>query len=405
MARDVSSGRLTCLDGLRGMAILLAIVAHLTQSLVAAGAARKRGPVTVVYEHYGGLGVTLFFVLSGYLITRLLVRERALHGSISLRHFYLRRALRILPPLGLLLFVLGVGTALGMISLPRRGFVAAGLFLSNFRLVGTSGHAPFLGHTWSLAIEEQFYLFWPALLVFVGARRTRRFAAALIAAMPLIRIAFYFLFPATRFMIETRPEGCADRLMFGSLLALAEVTPALEGLLRRALRSPLVPLLAAIHFLLLSPVLTARFGGLYRLPIGISSEGLAAAVVIAWVLRHPDSRLTTGLQSSALVTLGTLSYSLYLWQQPFLNIANRGTTGHFPLNLLLCFAAATASYQIVARPLMSQRRIYSGVIAPARPVPGDALPGTAGRLPVPGSVIVPGYGAGRAAAESPGDQQ
>jgi len=397
------TGRLACLDGLRGVAIALVLVAHFTQSLVAAGAAQKGGPIAVMYDSYGGLGVTLFFVLSGYLITGLLVREAATSGAISLPRFYLRRALRILPPLGLFLLVLAVCASVGLISISARDFVSAGLFLSNYRLVGTTGHAPFLGHIWSLAIEEQFYLFWPALLVFLGLRRTRGFAVAVIALMPLVRIALYFTFPATRYVIETRPQGCADRLMYGSLLALAEVTPGIERVLRRALASAVVPVLAAVHFLVVSPLLTARLAGAYRLPIGISSEALAAAIVIAWVLRHPAARLTTWLESRALVALGMLSYSLYLWQQPFLSIANKSAWGRFPSNLLLCFAAAIVSYLLVERPLMALRRRYSGVGGSSRPSAEDRLPGIAGRLPFPSPVSLPGYVAGRAPGDSPGN--
>ena len=392
MARDSSgAGRLACLDGLRGIAIALVIAAHLLHSTLAMGTVHRGSAIGLVYYSYGGLGVTLFFVLSGYLITRLLVREEATTGAISLRHFYLRRVIRILPPLGLFLLVMAVCAAGGLISIPGRDFVSAGLFVSNFRVVGGGGQAPFLGHIWSLAIEEQFYLFWPACLVLAGFPRARRFATALIAAMPLIRIAHYFLFPATRHLIETRPEGCADRLMYGSLLALFEATPALQPLLRRALQSRVIPLLASLHFLVVSPLLTARFAGMYRLTVGISSEALAAAIVIAWVLQHPEAWLTSWLQSRVLTVLGALSYSLYLWQQPFLSLANEGSTGRFPANVLLCFAAATASHLLVERPLMALRRRHAGAFGASPPATGDQVAESRGRLPGPGALMVAPY--------------
>jgi peptidoglycan/LPS O-acetylase OafA/YrhL len=385
--------RVACLDGLRGIAIALVLLAHFTQSLVAAGTVARRGPLVLVHDYYGGLGVTLFFVLSGYLITRLLVRERVTSGSISLRHFYLRRVLRILPPLALFLVVLLVCKSVGLIAIPGRDFVSAGLFVSNYRLVDGAGQGPYLGHIWSLATEEQFYMFWPALLVFAGFRRTRRLALAVIALMPLIRIALYLMFPGSRFTIETRTQGCADRLMYGSFLALAEVTPRLENILQRGLKSTWVPLLASLHFLVVSPLLNSWFAGRYRLPIGISSEALAAAIVLAWVLRHPEAGLATWLESRALVTLGTLSYSLYLWQQPFLSLANRGFTSHAPLNLLLAFAAAMASYGIVERPLLALRRRYSAAAQGSRPLVENGLPTTAGGLSVAGPLTIPSYSA------------
>src|SRR4051812_44258785 len=139
--------RLATLDGLRAFAVILVIATHSIADL----------PI-------GGVGVLLFFVLSGYLITTLLIRERDATGRIALRLFYLRRAIRLYPALIVMLVVtVALGASVGS------ALMAATYTTNLFNSLGI-GNSPY-GHTWSLAIEEQFYLLWPFLLPMVLRRR------------------------------------------------------------------------------------------------------------------------------------------------------------------------------------------------------------------------------------------
>ena len=151
------------LDGLRALAVVLVMGSHFNLPGFSSG---------------GFVGVTLFFVLSGYLITSVLVAERHAIGSVSLRRFYLRRAARLLPALAVLLVVVGGSlVAMDAAGVAAAGVTSAALYVSNLAVAAGVNTGP-LEHTWSLAIEEQFYLVWPAVLLALwnsaaGAARRR----------------------------------------------------------------------------------------------------------------------------------------------------------------------------------------------------------------------------------------
>ena len=157
-----SSGRYLALDGLRAIAILLVLVSHLQGT--PGFPSMPQG-----FWHLGNLGnlgVRIFFVLSGFIITHLLLREEARTGRASLAAFYRRRAYRILPPLLVFMVAMLGLRSLGVVNFATFRWIRTLFFLGN---VGTDGTWT-LGHLWSLAVEEQFYLLWPVLLVGLGRR-------------------------------------------------------------------------------------------------------------------------------------------------------------------------------------------------------------------------------------------
>ncbi len=136
--------------------------------------------------------MSIFFAISGFLITHLLVEEQTREGRIDLRAFYVRRVLRIVPPFFVFLALLALARHLEGAPLRLDELAVSAGFLWNYLSPrGTWA----LGHSWSLAVEEQFYLLWPGLLVLLGLRKGRRTALALILLVPLLRIAQYFLLP------------------------------------------------------------------------------------------------------------------------------------------------------------------------------------------------------------------
>jgi peptidoglycan/LPS O-acetylase OafA/YrhL len=175
-----SSEEILSLSGLRAISIILVIAGHAAGS----GEGRTFG-YKFLFEH-AGLGVRIFFVISGYLITTLLLRERESFGWISLKLFYIRRALRILPAFYAFVLCIVILERLGLFSLPNHNLVYVVTYTVNFISNGTW----WTGHLWSLSVEEQFYLLWPLALRFLTMRACVGLALIAIVAGILIRGLF-----------------------------------------------------------------------------------------------------------------------------------------------------------------------------------------------------------------------
>jgi peptidoglycan/LPS O-acetylase OafA/YrhL len=330
-------GYVPALDGLRGVAILLVVGYHLWEFPVG-----------------GWIGVNLFFVLSGFLITTLLLEERAVTGGVRLRAFYLRRARRLLPALAVLLAgYVAIDAARGVDAL---GLVARwGLYTGNFYEAfwpGVAANLVGLNHLWSLAREEQFYLLWPAALLAVRkARNPVAVLAVVITALMLYRAALMTT-GASEARIYFAPDTNLDGLLIGSALAFQRrrgPLPVPAGLAAAA---------AVVTALIVSAIPSMAILNVAALPL----FELAAAVLIAAAacgsLRLPR----------ALVWLGGISYSLYLWHfVVFWALHWR----HPLLAALLGLAAAWVSTRWIERPFRAKRAAAAllqpaALAAPAR---------------------------------------
>jgi peptidoglycan/LPS O-acetylase OafA/YrhL len=381
-SRPQSASRIPSLDGLRAVSIAGVILGHL------AGSHGFPSWLTVLignrYVDFAQLGVRMFFAISGFLITGLLLAEHERTGQISLKRFYLRRTLRILPAYFAFLAAVALGDAVGLFSVPRADFVHA--------LTYTVNYAPdavwHIGHLWSLAVEEQFYLLWPAVVVFAGTRRSTRIAVAVLCAVPLIRVAESILWPQMwphwRPRIGMSFETAADALAIGCLLALGREKLWSNPRYRAAVSSRWV----ALACLVLGLVISYR----YRpgLLLGISVENIGLILIIDRAVRQPSGTLGRLLNSRALVAMGVLSYSLYLWQQPFLNRHADAPMTRFPLNLFLAVVCAVACYWSIERPALAlrvrlERRFFDH---PGKPhvLTSAELHGTAPRPSMAGTV-------------------
>jgi peptidoglycan/LPS O-acetylase OafA/YrhL len=295
----------------------------------------------------GNLGVRIFFVLSGFLITGLLLREQREHGRISLGHFYFRRALRIFPAyyvfLAFLLLVDG-----WLVTLKPGDMLYAATFTDNYN---ACCHGPFVAHTWSLGVEEQFYLLWPAILLLAGATGGFRLAALFVLAAPVIRLGFWYLMPEERWGIGTRFETVGDALAVGCLLAGLRDRLFATPVYRRLLESPgmlMVPLGVLALATLDRPRIEAA--------VGVTLMNLGIAAMIDWCVRNPAGAVGRMLNWRPMVAVGVVSYSLYLWQSPFLNRFAGTAISEFPLNIVLLGLAALASYLLVERPALALRQ-------------------------------------------------
>jgi peptidoglycan/LPS O-acetylase OafA/YrhL len=340
-SRD-ESHRIPSLDGIRALSILLVIAWHLSSSGTAPWLAQ------LWRIDAGNLGVRVFFVISGYLITSLLLAEHARTGTISLRRFYLRRALRIMPAFYFFLCAMALAAAIGLVPVTPSGLLRAATYTANYAGTGWT-----LGHTWTLAVEEQFYFLWPSLIVLLGVRRAFMGAALVLLLSPTFRsiAALSGHWPDNpRYSFEC----VADALATGCLLAYARPWLWNQARYRRVLERGTMELWPMV--ILAFAVASARwehFGSI----VGLSLLNVAIAVWIDWCLRFPGSRVGRILNARPIAFIGVLSYSIYLWQQPFLR---PGHSLRFPLSILCIGVVALASYFFIERPLLRLRARVQG---------------------------------------------
>lgn len=344
------SSRIPSLDGLRAVSIAMVLAGHAASGIPAL---RDR-PLLLYTVFNGSRGVNVFFVISGFLITSLLLREERLTGRISLKQFYIRRGFRILPPFWIFLGAVVLLWKIGAFETRWAHLAVAFTFLRDY-IAGDW----WTGHSWSLSVEEQFYLLWPAAVVLAGRRRSLWIASGLIVAAPAIRVLSHLFVtgrfgPIEFFMFHMR----VDSLMFGCALALVQNSPRFDGLAKRVLNWPCM-LLALCFFLFLSGYLNYRFQGYYLLPFGYTFEAIAISHLLLYFVRSPDSVGGRLLNSRFLVHVGVISYSLYLWQQLFLTDMLRSRLGNFPVNLIAAFLAAELSWRLVEQPAMRLRQRFS----------------------------------------------
>lgn len=297
--------KIPSLDGLRAVSILLVLVGHLAN-----GSGWEHNIVRTVLGN-AALGVNVFFVISGFLITTLLIREFSATGRIDLKQFYIRRAFRILPAYYFYLAVVALLGVAGFLSLQPQALMSATLFVWDYWPVQG---AWYFEHLWSLAVEEQFYLVWPLLLVWNLHRGKRRLAGQIamgvILMSPVIRVGTYFLAPEffrthMYFMFHTR----CDSLMFGALCALAINSRAFEQVYDIAAKYVWA---AVVFALVASPLLAHALGGAYLYVIGYTLEGACIALTMIWLIRNPASIVGRFLNSRSVVQVGVMSYSIYV---------------------------------------------------------------------------------------------
>jgi peptidoglycan/LPS O-acetylase OafA/YrhL len=359
------------LDGLRGCAILLVLAYHL--HLIPGGS----------------FGVDIFFVLSGFLITSLLAEEWRSHGSISLPRFYLRRLLRLFPALLTLLLVGFVYTLLfrptGEAAAYRKEMVVAVCYVSNWPSLHRTAMSV-LGHTWSLSVEEQFYLIWPMLLfVMLRAKLAPRtiilvVLAGILGSASLRAVLFSMRPPAgpeRQSLVMRLYAGLdtrADALLMGCLVGLL----ATGGLLPRSPQSRRPPRLRSFQAAIRAGALVSALALSYLFSHACFNHhqyfygmytvvALMVAVIIVCLLTAPPRLALRVLESGVLVGVGRISYGLYLFHIPvihWLRLPSRQLGWTAPGKTLLAtgvsFAAALISFYLVERPcLLLKLRLHS----------------------------------------------
>lgn len=343
--------RMPALDGLRAVAILLVLMGHMAGTLPSWS---NHKPWLWRVTGGGQLGITILFVLSGYLITLILLREREHTGAIGLRNYFIRRFFRIVPPFYAYLAVIIALRSAGVLTFTAQDLFHSAFFLRDY----LGGHDWWTGHSWSLSIEEQFYIVWPALLVWAGLARARKYALIVVAAGPIVHFASHAVLSVlhrTGAHELTMFHYRADALMLGCLLALCEGSAVWNGMRRWSALSSW----AGIAYLVAAaPYLSERFGGWYAFTFAPSLENLAVGAILVFCVTHPRALASRFLGNRVMAHLALISYSLYLWQQIFLTPLNTTWSGSFPLNLVCTFIVAEVSWRLVEDPALRIRKNF-----------------------------------------------
>jgi peptidoglycan/LPS O-acetylase OafA/YrhL len=352
---------LPSLDGWRAVSILLVLGFHC--KAVPGFPESFRQPFKWIFD--GPLGVRIFFLISGFLITFLLLREHRLRGRANLRNFYLRRSFRIFPVYFCFLGVLLLLQIFTPYEQELRHWIANLTFTTNFT------DAPWTsGHLWSLAIEEQFYLLWPAFFCLAGvAIKPSKAVWILLPAIlfpPVARVIDYLhlappeiahLFSWSSFLYncDSLAIGCATGILFFSKI---------EWLEEVYKRFP-VPLFVLGLAFFLVPYLSSRVFilGMFTVPLGYSFEILGIAILLVQSILHPRAFFYSVLNYGWVRWIGVLSYSIYIWQQIFCSgpeVFGLGTVWwmSFPGWIVPALIVAVISYYGLERPVMRLRERF-----------------------------------------------
>ena len=330
-------GYLPTLDGWRAFAVVAVIFSH--APLPVSILARLPHWFLTVKSGGGEKGVQLFFAISGFLITSRLIEEWNCFGRISLKRFYVRRVFRILPPAMTYLLAIALLGLMGVLSIQWKYWLSSLCFFRNYMLLGGS---VFEAHYWTLSVEEQFYLLWPALLVLFGLYRSRYTATTMILAIWLWRsISYHNIWGATMGRGDwTRAEICFDGLLLGCLYALVLESPVLKAWASKYVGVAAVAIVMAV--ILVS-------GGRTYTPIGRTLQSLLMPFLFIATILNPHTWLGRLLEVPALRWVGRLSYSLYIWQQLF---TVRQFLPWYSLQLAPLFGVAILSFYCIEKPMI-----------------------------------------------------
>jgi peptidoglycan/LPS O-acetylase OafA/YrhL len=328
---------LPALDGLRAISVFLVMLTH-------AG-----------YGDWGSTGVNAFFVLSGFLITHLLLKEQESTGTIGLRAFYLRRSLRIFPAYYIfLIFSLTVDHFQGDLR-SKDDAVASFLYLQNYRnaIVGHSNSS--IAHSWSLGVEEQFYLLWPAAFLLLARRGHRTTFWALIAAIATVLAWRCFAHGVLGFSVSwlyNAFDSRFDSLATGCLLAVALRSGKVRSVAERGSANPVFPLITIA--LILLPFFIAPRG--WKHTVGFTYEALLVAILVAQLMLLSQRSVWRFMEWRWLAFIGTLSYSLYLYHGWGGGVGDNFVSLpkflQFWIGAVVALGLAYGSYAMVERPFL-----------------------------------------------------
>jgi peptidoglycan/LPS O-acetylase OafA/YrhL len=354
LRNNLAASNIPSLDGLRAISVVLVILVHLR--------------VPYIPDIHG---VLTFFVLSGFLITWLLLKESGRRGAVSIKDFYARRALRIFPAFYAFWFIhLGLYFASRGVPTHRVWFdyLTAFFYVSDYRLAFTHVR-PVLSHTWSLSVEEQFYLIWPWIFVLFqhDLRKLTRILVGIIAAVYAYRIVLFFVFHVGDDRLHSTFDGRADHLFIGCLLAVLLKRGVLNNVwstITSRVGAPILTLAALVA----SIALNERFHYQYKYLVGFSIDPLLIALFLVQVVALGDAWLWRWLNWPIIRYVGRVSYPMYLYHGLANDLALRAFRGRTlwliaPAAIVIGIVFASTSYFVVEKPFLRLKSKFSPVEA------------------------------------------
>jgi peptidoglycan/LPS O-acetylase OafA/YrhL len=344
----LQSSQLPGIDGMRAVAALMVVFYHFGFTYIS-----------------GGLGVLIFFVLSGFLITWLLLKEDERFNSISLTNFYSRRALRIFPAFYCYWLVYIV-----LVTLRHRHILwsqawSSFFYVNNYFQALHGDPNTGLSHTWSLGIEEQFYLLWaPGFLLLRRNRKRMAWAlASLIAAIWLYRELLIFYFKTWQGYIYEAFDTRADHLLIGCLLAVL-LRSEFASKFWKVMCSNVLVSLPVVALLATSAAGEYFYGAPYRDAVAFVIDPILVAILIAQVIAFRESIVWGWLNLAWVRYLGRISYSIYLYQQivigPVIKIlAAYSMLVQLAAAIVVVILIASASYYVIERPFLKIKERFN----------------------------------------------
>lgn len=343
------------LDGLRGISIILVLMGH-------AG---------IPFFQGGIIGVDIFFVLSGFLITSLLIKEFNESNDVNLKYFYLRRLLRLAPALIVLLLVLLLGCILLLDHTKTISYcidaVITVFYMTNWARAFDIHPPSLLGHTWSLSIEEQFYILWPITIIALLKKvKNRKLLAIIICSAALFSWSLRIYMASKGVMYDRLYNGLdtrADSLLTGCTLSILLSFNLISNNTMRFFKTYYSYISIVSIAALVLIIISLSGNNLLMYYYGFAITEISVAILILYIFTNHKSQLNSILSLSSLVWIGKLSYGIYLWHYPiflFLNYLNLSKLFVIICGTLLTFISASFSFYLIELPFLKfKRRIES----------------------------------------------
>jgi peptidoglycan/LPS O-acetylase OafA/YrhL len=335
-------GYLSYLDGLRGIAILVVMMTHANFQL----------------GIYGIIGVDVFFVLSGFLITTLLLEEKFYKGSVSLKAFFIRRVFRLFPALYFLLLILliySIFQSSTFASLVQQDVIWSFFYLKNISWIWSTTNSGLLNHMWSLAVEEQFYILWPLILLsLIFLKKIRILIGGLIISTLYIFISH--LYGVSLLFNSIFQEG----IFLGCLIAILRWRYSFQIKELQYLQTPFLLLIILIGIAPFPSIIILKkvLGGVVSV--------ITALLVISFLSSTKLTLAKEILQTKILIFVGKISYALYIWHVPvffwFKYELHLPATTSFILKWIVSFGLAILSWYLIEKPSLKIGRSISNKI-------------------------------------------
>lgn len=348
-------------DGLRCYSIILVVITHLGIAHYFESSSYLRNHV--FYFFSGAAGVNAFFAISGFLITTLILSEVKDTGRFNIKFFFIRRFLRLLPPLVPFFIAIFIFMKLGFIRETMIGLILSMVYLFNFVPKAKVFWSTELSHTWSLAVEEQFYILWAVVFNFFKAKQIKIFIISLL----VLSIVISYILPSISLIIEGKKYSF-DQVFFTERWTLPAIGPILLGSLFAILNfsnwsnislkfEGKNPFYISI-LLFLSPFYLPEI----LLPLLNLFHSLGVVALLLWIANNQSSKIVKILEWKPIKYLGMISYGIYIWQGFFVRTGPEMTpkiwVHDFPQNIILTLLVSVISYEFFEKKILKLKKKF-----------------------------------------------